>query len=193
MDDKRELAMERSIEERLARVEAQLAIQQLASRYARAVDSRDLDTLGALFAPQTPFGEHGTGAEGARGFYSDVLRGFYRSFHQVVGHVITDIDVDSARGTVYCRAEHEDGDHWVVNLMVYFDRYVRVDGTWHFLGRRPRFLFVGDMKDGPQAVGFNLWPGREDRFRTELPQSDASWQDYWAQFPEDVARLSRFP
>lgn len=182
-----------SIEERLARVEAHLAIQQLAARYARAVDSRDLEALGALFAPQTPFGEHGIGAEGAKGFYRDVLRGFYRSFHQVAGHVITDIAADSARGTVYCRAEHEDGDHWVVNLMVYFDRYVRVDGTWHFLGRRPRFLFVGDLKDGPQAVGFNLWPGREERFRTELPQSDASWQEYWSQLPGEAARLSRFP
>jgi len=140
------------IEQRLAQVEAQLAIQQLASRYARAVDSRNLDDLGALFAPQTPFGEYGTGAEGAKGFYRGALSGFYRSFHQVVGHVITDIEADSARGTVYCRAEHEDGDHWVVNLMVYFDRYVRVDGNWHFLGRRPRFLFVGDMKDGPRRL-----------------------------------------
>ena len=68
--------------------------------------------------------------------------------------------------------------------------------TADYLAANPdhnEYLFVGDMKDGPQAVGFNLWPGREERFRTELPQSDASWQDYWADFPEEVARLSRFP
>src|SRR3546814_11111584 len=83
---------------------------------------------------------------------------------QIVGHVITDIDADSARGTVYCRAEHEDGDHWIVNLMVYFDRYTRVGGRWYFLGRRPRFLFVGDPRSAPRSIDFNRWPGRADRF-----------------------------
>ena len=51
--------------ERLERVEAQLAIQQLAARYARAVDSRNLADLGELFASQTRFGDHGSGPEGA--------------------------------------------------------------------------------------------------------------------------------
>lgn len=168
------------LELRVGRIEAQLAIQQLAVRYARHVDSRNLAELGDLFSPMTRFGEHGVGAEGARLFYSGVLSRFYRSFHQVVGHVITDIDTDSARGTVYCRAEHEDGDSWVVNLMVYFDRYVRVDESWYFLGRRPRFLFVGDHRAAPRSLDFNRWPGREADFACELPQSDASWGDYWA-------------
>ncbi|WP_260583658.1 nuclear transport factor 2 family protein [Sphingopyxis sp. PET50] len=178
---------------RLEKVEAQLAIQQLASRYARAVDSRNLADLGELFAPQTRFGDHGAGAEGARAFYGPVLAGFYRSFHQIVGHVITDIEPDSARGTVYCRAEHEDGDHWIVNLMVYFDRYVRVEGGWHFLGRRPRFLFVGDPREAPRSLDFNTWPGREDRFTCELPQSDESWGDYWAQHADARGRVTSLP
>lgn len=179
--------------ERLERVEAQLAIQQLAARYARAVDSRNLADLGELFAPQTRFGDHGSGPEGARAFYAPVLAGFYRSFHQIAGHIITDIAVDSARGTVYCRAEHEDGDHWIVNLMVYFDRYVRVDGEWHFLGRRPRFLFVGDPREAPRSLDFNQWPGREDRFTCELPQSDESWGAYWAQHGDAQDRVTSLP
>ena len=178
---------------RLEKVEAELAIRQLAARYARAVDSRNLADLGALFAPQTRFGEHGTGADGARAFYGPVLAGFYRSFHQIVGHVITDIEPDSARGTVYCRAEHEDGDHWIVNLMVYFDRYVRVGQNWHFLGRRPRFLFVGDANSAPRSIDFNKWPGREDRFACELPQSDDSWGDYWAAYPDAKSRVTSLP
>lgn len=181
------------LEVRLAALEAQLAIQQLAARYARAVDSRDLAALGDLFAPSTPFGEHGAGASGARAFYGTVLQGFYRSFHQVVGQVITDIETDTARGTVYCRAEHEDGDKWIVNLMVYFDRYVRVDGHWSFLGRRPRFLFVGDVGEAPRAIDFNRWPGREDRFKVELPQSDASWRRYWAEFPDVRDKVTSLP
>ena len=182
-----------TIEVRIAKVEAQLAIQQLAASYARAVDSRNLEDLGNLFSPTTRFGEHGLGSVGARAFYSEVLRGFYRSFHQIVGHVITDLGTDTAQGTVYCRAEHEDGDHWIVNLMVYFDRYTRVDGRWHFLGRRPRFLFVGDPSVAPQSVAFNRWPGREGHFKTELPQSDQSWREFWAQYPDELAMVTGQP
>lgn len=185
--------MTEDLETRLAAVEARLEIQQLAARYARAVDSRNLEELGELFSPTTPFGAFGTGAEGARAFYRDVLKGFYRSFHQVVGHVTTDLASDSARGTVYCRAEHEDGDNWIVNLMVYFDRYTRVGGRWYFLGRRARFLFVGDHREAPRAIDFNSWPGREDRFRVELPHSDESWGQYWTEFADDQAKVTSLP
>ena len=43
---------------RLERVEAQLAIQQLAARYALAVDSRDLETWVNLFVPDVDCGSH---------------------------------------------------------------------------------------------------------------------------------------
>src|SRR3546814_5632913 len=111
------------LDDRIPPIEDERSVQQLAARHACAVDIRNLADLGGLFSTQTNIGEHGSGEDGARAFYDRVLAGFYRSFHQIVGHVITDIDADSARGTVYCRAEHEDGDHWIVNLMVYFDRY----------------------------------------------------------------------
>ena len=182
-----------NIAERLAKVEAQLAIQQLACRYARSVDSRDLVGLGALFSPTTNFGAHGVGAVGARAFYDQVLTGFYRSFHQIAGHVITDLTENSARGTVYCRAEHEDGDNWIINLLVYFDRYTCVDGQWYFLGRRPRFLFVGDHTQAPRSLDFNKWPGREDRFDCELPQSDASWGAFWDQHTESRLQVTTLP
>ena len=54
---------ERSIEQRLERVEAQLAIQQLPARYALAVDSRNLDDLVAL-SPWTSIAA--AGAKAAR-------------------------------------------------------------------------------------------------------------------------------
>lgn len=181
------------LEHRVARIEAQLAIQQLAFRYARAVDSRNLADLGELFSPITRFGEHGDGPGGARAFYDAVLARFYRSFHQVVGHVITDVTENDARGTVYCRAEHEHGDNWIVNLMIYFDRYVRVGDGWRFLGRRPRFLFVGDHQATPRSLDFNKWPGREESFTCELPQSDATWTDYWSAHEQEQARVTTLP
>jgi len=187
--------LDQDIAARLARVEAELAIAQLPARYARAVDSRNLDDLAKVFAPTTNWGEHGLGEAGCRAFYGPVLSHFYRSFHQIVGHVVEQVDAESgtARGTTYCRAEHEDGNAWVINLMIYFDRYVRIDGTWHILGRRPRFLFVGDAHTSPRSVDFCKWPGREDHFRTELPQSDASWNAYWDAMPEARASVTTLP
>jgi SnoaL-like domain len=47
------------LEERLDRVESELAIRQLPSRYALAADSRDLDTWVSLFVEDVDCGRHG--------------------------------------------------------------------------------------------------------------------------------------
>lgn len=64
-----------SIEARLSVVEAHLAIQQLAVRYALAVDLRDLDLMAEQWVPDAWMGRaHGAGAEGVRSFFEPVLR-----------------------------------------------------------------------------------------------------------------------
>ena len=60
-----------SIEERVDRVESQLAIQQLPIRYALAVDGRDLDAWVGCFRPDVDMGRHGRGR--------DVLRPAHRT------------------------------------------------------------------------------------------------------------------
>jgi len=178
---------------RIDRIESTLAIQQLACRYARAIDSRNIAEIVELFAPETNWGEDGIGTVGARTFYERVLADFYRSFHQISGHVIEITGDDTAKGTVCCRAEHEVAGSWILNLMVYFDRYVRRDGKWHFLGRRARYLYVGDALIYPGSVDFNHWPGREGAFKIELPQSDATWEGYWSERIDQRDRLTHLP
>ena len=70
---------------------------------------------------------------------------------------------------------------------------VRIGGRWHFLARRPRFLYVGDQRQTPRAIGFNCWPGREDRLRVELPHVDVSWEAYWRDIPEARAKVTFLP
>lgn len=48
--------------DRLDRVESSLAIAQLPSRYAMALDARDLDTLVALFVDDVDAGAEGAAA-----------------------------------------------------------------------------------------------------------------------------------
>ena len=186
------MTAERDISERVERIEAHLAIQQLAVRYAAAADSRNLDALVELFAPDIDFGPWGVDRDELRTFFDRVLRRFYRSMHQVVGHVIDIESADRASGTVYCRAEHEDGDRWIVMAICYVDRYRRVDGRWYFELRLVRHWYSSDLVEHPHGPDFQAWPGHEHH-HPELPHAFATWAPFWASSPESVADLSEWP
>jgi hypothetical protein len=184
--------------QRLARVEAQLEIQQLPARYALAVDSRDLDALVNLFAVDVDCGRWGVGREALKAFYasSKVLGGFYRSVHLVCGQTVDLLDEAHARGTVYCRAGHEDGAHWVEMAICYFDSYVLSEGRWCFQRRDEKHWYSTDWQQRPQGPKFQDWPGKYDgpRYQPQLPQAWPSWNAYW-QAAGDAARdaVTRWP
>jgi hypothetical protein len=185
-----------SLENRIERVEAQLAIQQLPPRYALAVDSRDLDGLVGLFAPDVDCGRWGKGREALKRFYEPTLRGFYRSHHQICGHVIDLLGPDEARGTTYCRAEHEDMDRWFVMSICYFDEYQRVDGRWCFKRRMEQHWYSADHPERPNdGDGFQRWPRYTgSRYQPALPQHWPSWKAYWDNAGEAaVAAVTKKP
>jgi hypothetical protein len=163
---------------RLERVEARQAIGELPSRYAQAVDGRDLSALVELFVPDGDFGAWGKGRDGLIEFFEGTLRGFYRSMHQLLGHVIDFDSVDRARGTVYCRAEHEIGDSWVVMAICYYDTYVRTDRQWYFAQRAVRHWYAADMLSRPTGPDFNDWSGRD--YKPALPHYFPKWSAFWA-------------
>jgi hypothetical protein len=137
--------------DRLDRIESSLAIGQLPSRYAMALDARDLDALVGLF-----------------------------------------VDADHATGSVYCRAEHEDGDGWYVITMRYDDVYERRDGEWHFVKRREHPWYSVDVTERP-GPDFVRWP-TDVPLRTAMPQRMPTWRAFWEQGdPALPERLSRRP
>jgi hypothetical protein len=109
--------MDPTASDRLDRIESSLAISQLPSRYAMALDARDLDSLVELFIGDVEAGAEGRGREALKRWYDRVLRRFYRSIHLICGQQFDFVDADHATGSVYCRAEHEDGDGWYVITM----------------------------------------------------------------------------
>lgn len=183
-----------SIEERLDRIEAHLAIQQLAVRYALAVDSRDLDLMVRQWVPDVWMGKaHGQGHDAVRRFFEPILSTFYRSIHMIVGHHIDVIDSDNASGVVYCRAEHEDGEHWVVQAIIYEDTYRRVEGTWGFVKRVHRHWYSSPVQLAPSGPTFENWPGRGGP-PPDLPQAWRSWHDFWSAVdPEIISRHTAHP
>ena len=166
---------------RVTRIEAYQAIQQLPIRYALAVDGRDLDTWVGLFEPDVDMGRHGRGRQVLRDYIEPHLRWFYRSIHQIVGHRIEIIDDDTAKGAVYCRAEHEVGDRWIVMAICYFDDYRRVDGEWFFARRAEKHWYAVDVLERPQAVDFDSWE------RTAGPPTLPHAFPTWAAFFPDAA------
>jgi hypothetical protein len=167
---------------RIERVESQLAIQQLPIRYAMAVDGRDIDTWVRLFVPDVRATRTSSGREALRRQIDGMLRTFGRSIHQLCGHrlELDREDLDRATGAVYCRAEHEVGERWIVMAICYWDDYRRVDGEWLFERRRERHWYAADVTERPQAVGFDSWnSGRPP----SLPEHFPTWGSFWSASP----------
>lgn len=168
---------------RLARIEAQLAIGQLPIRYALAVDQRDLDGWVGLFVPDVDMGRHGRGRAALKGWIEPQVATFYRSVHQICGHRIVlgadgpSGEPETATGHVYCRAEHEVGERWIVMAIRYDDDYRRVDGEWLFARRRERHWYAADLHERPQQVDFDSWHSAAEA--PALPAHASTWTGFW--------------
>jgi SnoaL-like protein len=170
---------------RLQRLEAYEAIRQLAARYALALDSRDVDSLAALFVDDVTVGNGASGRAALAEWFDPVLRPYRTTFHLIGNHVIDLVDEDHATGVVYCRPEHEVGDLWIVMPMQYWDRYERRDGTWLFKSRKPLAFYAADVLEHPLRVdGRFHFPGNPMIEGAELPDRWPSWRRFWSETGE---------
>ena len=183
----------KQLAERVDRVEAQLAIGQLPIRYAVAIDARDLDGWSELFIDDVDCGRFGRGRAALKRFIEPTVRTFYRSHHQICGHQIDLIDGDHATGKVYCRAEHEAGQQWIVMAICYFDRYERRDGRWYFAKRLEQHWYSSGIDKQPSDQDFRQW--REWQHRAPaLPQALPTWTSFWqGSSAEDIRKLTKLP
>ncbi len=164
----------------ILRLEADRQIRQLVSRYALALDSRDVAALVALFVPDVQVGNGESGREALARWFDPILRPYRTTFHIVGNHVIDLDDDDHATGVVYCRPEHEVGDLWVVMPMQYWDRYERREGQWLFRSRRPVVFYAADVLEHPLSVQDRFhFPGNPMIHRAELPEKWESWRRFW--------------
>jgi ketosteroid isomerase-like protein len=170
--------MNLTIDERLDRVEAVQAIQQLAFRYALAVDMRDLDSLAGLFVDDIVVSASSSGRESLRCMFAEILRRFDSTAHFVSNHIIDFVSRSAADGVVYTRAEHEIDSRWVVAQLVYWDHYVSRDGRWYFGRRRtPLFWYVADLLEPPIGKRKIRWPGQEPLEGT-MHELAPSWSNF---------------
>ena len=130
------------------------ALNQLAYRYAAAVDACDVAAFLAVFAPegrlrsyhpdaQEPFADL-TGHEQLAAV-PNAMRELYRRTTHMMTNPLVDVQGDAASGQVLCIARHlsaDPEDETSINVIIrYVDRYVRRDGAWFILDREIRFLW----------------------------------------------------
>jgi hypothetical protein len=167
-------------EERLDRLESLAMIRQLTYRYAVAVDSRNLDALVELFAPDVRVGPEQTGRAALAQWFGEILRTMRTSVHVVANQVVDFDDADHARGIVYCRDELERPEtrEWQVGALQYWDTYVRVDGEWCFARRKfLRWYLVDALVRPGHGAGVNV--GYDPLPATQLPDAFDTWARFW--------------
>jgi hypothetical protein len=152
-------------------------IRQLASRYAVALDARDLDTLVGLFVPDVRVGRSDVGREALKGNFAQQLRNLGVTILHVTNHVIDVVDEDHATGIVSCRGEIEMGEQWVVQSIQYHDVYERRDGAWLFVRRRHLLFYGADMLERPIGLPPAHWPASATG-KGELPEAFPTWQAF---------------
>ncbi|RYE43212.1 MAG: nuclear transport factor 2 family protein [Hyphomicrobiales bacterium] len=170
---------------RLDRVESAEAIRQLVSRYGVLIDSRDLDALVELYVEDFRVARDLHGRAALRATFERMLGAeapFTTTIH-FVGNQTIDFDEtnpDRASGVVYCRAEHEFPDLWVVATLQYWDTYERRDGKWYFAQRKLKAFYAADVLErpnGPDRIKRQVSPGGL-LSTAEVPESWPSWQRF---------------
>lgn len=148
----------RSLEERLAEVEARQAIAELTGRYNFCVDGRDLDGAAALFTEGASFGSK-DGAMRAVG-RDAIVRQFRARFvmmgasnHVAHDHVVWFEGTARARGRLSVHAEVWRNERAMVTAMTYEDTYEKSTGLWYFAERLLSFFYYLPVDEYAVALG----------------------------------------
>lgn len=129
-------------------------LNQLAYRYAYAVDTLDPEAFAGVFTPNgvmkiyhpdepEPYMAQ-QGHEALAGV-PRTMSGMYRkTAHLMTNHMIS-VTGDEATGSLLCTARHlakHPADMTVLTVVIrYIDRYVRLNGAWRIDERQIRFLW----------------------------------------------------
>lgn len=127
-----------------------VALNQLAYRYAKAVDACDVVLFQSAFTPDGRLHSYHSGAgqpfadlkgHAQLAVVPDTMRGMYgATTHMMTNHLV-EIDGESATGEVLCTARHLEGATSINVIIRYVDCYAKTGGEWRIADRAIRFLW----------------------------------------------------
>ncbi|MBW2267012.1 MAG: nuclear transport factor 2 family protein [Deltaproteobacteria bacterium] len=135
----------------LQEVSDRIEIQDLFTRYTRAIDTQDWNLLDSIFTADAHIDY--TAAGGIKGAYPEIrewlgkaIASFSYTMH-FTGNSTVELDGDTARSRTYCinpmGFTNSDGSTHVFTVYVhYVDRLVRTDFGWRIAERTEEDLFM---------------------------------------------------
>ena len=168
------------IEQRLERLESKDAIKELASKYALALDVRDLDSLVNLFHEDVRVGKKSRGRLALKQWFNETLRiQFTGTSHHIGNQIIEFQNDNNAIGIVYSKNEHETDKEWIIMQMMYWDQYEKIKGLWYFRKRLPLYWYATDINKPPIGDLKMRWPD-EDNYKGEFHTLWPTWKAFWS-------------
>jgi hypothetical protein len=143
-----------SLEDRIQRIEDELAIGQLRARYCHLLDDRDWPAFIDLFTADGLF----QGLEAVQGhaalmeFFSRRVPKLAQDFWHFCTNGTVEIDGDTARGRITLEYLSVSDGVSYVSAGHYDDVMVRQDGRWRFRSRIITFYYLAPLSRG--------WAGR---------------------------------
>ncbi len=180
-----------ALAQRVARLEARLAIRELVARYCFTVDERDVEGIGRCFTHDGVMRSR-DGMMNARG-RAAVIEQFHGRFavlgpsnHYTHDHVIAFDAADPTRasGILNTHAEVVRNGEFLVASLRYRDAYRFEDGEWRFAERMLEFFYYAR----PEALrAVMLGRDRNCAYAAphpaDFPEGSRHWQAYYRERP----------
>ncbi len=175
-----------TLEDRIARLEAESEIRQLIAHYSFDIDDRLIGSIRKLFTEDGILKSR-DGVMHAQG--PDAIIEQYHGRFDVLGpghHFMHDVQIDfpdssmiEATGRVSGHAELVRNGKMMVAALRYADRYRKTAAGWKFSEREISFLYYVPVAEFPDIL---LSPDRNRAYdkpaQADFPENLASWKEY---------------
>ena len=183
----------RTVEQRIARLEARAEIRELVARYCFTIDERDIEGIGQCFTHGGSFRSldgvmNAVGREAVVAQFHGRFAVLGPSNHFTHDHVIRFDDHDATRadGLVNAHAEVVRGEQPMLASLRYHDEYRFEEGRWRFDVRSLAFFYYLRPADYREAMSGSLRNRAYQEPRSaDFPEGSVHWKRYEQEYPRN--------
>jgi hypothetical protein len=182
---------QRSVEQRIARLEARTEIRELVARYCFTIDARDIEGIAQCFTRSGSFRSldgvmNAVGREAIVAQFHGRFAVLGPSNHFTHDHVIQFDDSDSTRasGLVNSHAEVVRVGEPMLASLRYHDEYRFEEDRWRFHARSLAFFYYLRPADYREAMGGSLRNRAcQEPRAADFPEATVHWKRYEQEHP----------
>ena len=181
----------RTVEQRIARLEARAQIRELVARYCFTIDERDVEGIGQCFTRDGSFRSldgvmNATGRDAVVAQFHGRFAVLGPSNHFTHDHIIEFDDADPAHATgiVNSHAEVVRHDEAMLASLRYHDDYRFEEGRWRFQIRTLAFFYYARPEDYREVMSGSMRNRAYQKPQyADFPELVPTWQRYYQEHP----------